>query len=94
MFEAFPVSLYIDFSARIKNCSKWIKTFLYAGFGSLAGLLGSVVLYDLFPILSMLIFGMVGGVIHYFILALIKRLSNSNVAGDLSGGKSRTTLCQ
>lgn len=74
MFGALPVSLYIDFSARIKNCSKWMKKFLYAGFGSLAGLLGSVVLYDLIPILSMLIFGMVGGVIHYFILALIKMI--------------------
>ncbi|KXH87525.1 hypothetical protein [Sporosarcina sp. HYO08] len=72
-FAAFPVSLYIDFSARTKNYSNRVKTLLYAGFGSLAGLLASVVLYDLFPTIFMFIFGMLGGVIHFSVLALIKK---------------------
>ena len=73
-FGAFPVSLYLDFSARTKNYPNWVKIFLYAGFGSLAGLIGSIVLSDLFPIIFMFIFGMIGGAIHFSILALIKNL--------------------
>jgi hypothetical protein len=72
-FGAFPVSLYLDFSDRTKNYSNWVKVLLYAGFGSLAGLVGCVVLYDLYPIIFMFIFGMVGGVIHFSVLALIKK---------------------
>lgn len=71
---AFPVSLYIDFSARTKSYPSWIKALLYAGFGTLLGLLGSLVLYDLDSIMSMVIFGIIGGVSHFFILALIKKV--------------------
>ncbi|WP_172373780.1 hypothetical protein [Sporosarcina jiandibaonis] len=73
-FGAFPVSLYLDFSARTKNFANWVKVLLYAGFGGLAGLIGSVVLHDIFPIIFMFIFGMIGGVIHFSVLALINRL--------------------
>ncbi|MHA6261551.1 hypothetical protein ACXYMX_16950 [Sporosarcina sp. CAU 1771] len=73
VFAAFPISLYIDFSVRFKGYPNWIKALLFAGFGSLAGLLGSVVLYDLFPITFMFLFGMIGGLIHFLILALIKK---------------------
>jgi hypothetical protein len=72
-FAALPVSLYIDFSARTKNYPNWVKTLLYSGFGSLAGLLASAVLYDLFSIIFMFIFGMFGGVIHFSMLALLKK---------------------
>ncbi|QUW22992.1 hypothetical protein JSQ81_05315 [Sporosarcina sp. Marseille-Q4063] len=72
-FGAFPVSLYLDFSARTKSYPNWVKALLYAGCGGLAGLVGSVVLFDLFPIIFMLIFGMVGGVIHFSVLVLIKK---------------------
>lgn len=72
-FGAFPVSLYLDFSARTKNYPNWVKVLLYAGFGGLAGLVGSVVLYDLFSIIFMFIFGMVGGGIHFSVLVLIKK---------------------
>jgi hypothetical protein len=74
-FGAFPVSLYLDFSARTKNYTNWIKALFYAGFGGLAGLIGSIVVYDLFSIIFMFIFGMVGGVIHFSVLALIKKLN-------------------
>ena len=73
-FAAFPVSLYIDFSARVKSYPNWIKAHLYAGFGGLVGLLGSIVLYDIYSIIFMLVFGIIGGVIHFFILALIKKV--------------------
>lgn len=71
---AFPISLYIDFSARIRSCPNWIKALLYAGFGGLAGILGSIVLYNIYSILFMLVLGIIGGVIHFFILALIKKV--------------------
>lgn len=73
-FGAFPVSLYIDFSARTKLYPNWAKALLYAGIGGLAGLLGSLILYDLYSITFMYIFGMVGGVIHFLVLAIIKKL--------------------
>ena len=82
-FAAFPVSLYIDFSARFKSYPNWIKAMLYAGFGGLAGLLGSIVLYDIYSILFMLFFGMIGGVIHFWVLAIIKKLSSSNPSNRL-----------
>lgn len=72
-FGAFPVSLYIDFSARIKNNPNWVKVLLYAGSGGLAGLVASVILYDLFSMIFMFLFGMVGGVIHFVVLVLIKK---------------------
>ncbi len=74
VFGAFPISLYIDFSTRTKNYLNRIKALLYAGFGGLAGLLGSIVLYDLFSIITMFVFGMVGGIIQFFILTLIKKV--------------------
>ncbi|WOV82981.1 hypothetical protein PGH26_08490 [Sporosarcina jeotgali] len=46
-FTAFPVSLYIDFSLKIKNFPSWKKVLLYAFFGGIAGILGSIVLHDL-----------------------------------------------
>ena len=46
-FAAFPISLYIDFSAHIKNSPNRVKALLYASCGGLAGLLGSVV-YNMF----------------------------------------------
>lgn len=73
-FAAFPVSLYIDFSARYKSYPNWVKALLYACFGGLAGLLGSIVLYNIYSIFFMLFFGMVGGVIHFFILGIIKKV--------------------
>lgn len=73
-FGAFPVSLYIDFSARTKLYPNWAKALLYAGCGGLAGLVGCLILYDLYSITFMFIFGMVGGVIHFFVLALIKKI--------------------
>ncbi|MCM3711934.1 hypothetical protein [Sporosarcina luteola] len=73
-FGAFPVSLYIDFSARTKMYPNWGKALLFIGFGGLAGLLGSVILFNLYSIIFMLILGMFGGVIHFFVLALIKKL--------------------
>lgn len=72
-FGAFPVSLYIDFSARTKNYFNWIKVLLYASFGGLVGLLGNVVLYGFFSVITMLALGMVGGIIHFFVLVLIKK---------------------
>ena len=72
-FGAFPVSMYLDFSTRTKNYPNRIKVLLYAGFGSLGGLIGSVILYDLYPIIFMFIFGMVGGIIHFSVLTLIKK---------------------
>ena len=72
-FGAFPVSMYLDFSTGAKNYPDRIKVLLYAGFGSLGGLIGSVVLYDLYPIIFMFIFGMVGGIIHFSVLILIKK---------------------
>lgn len=71
---AFPVSLYIDFSARIKSYPNWIKALLSAGFGSLAGLIGSVILNDLFSIIYMFFMGMIGGLIHFLVLFLIKKI--------------------
>ncbi|MCM3758533.1 hypothetical protein M3197_13790 [Sporosarcina aquimarina] len=71
---AFPVSLYIDFSARFNNYSNSLKTLLYAGVGSLAGLLGSVILYDLFSLISMILLGAIGGVLHFLVLTLIKKV--------------------
>lgn len=73
-FGAFPVSLYIDFSARMKNYPNRVKALLYAGAGGLAGLVASVILYGLYPMIFMFLFGMVGGVIHCFVLFLIKKL--------------------
>lgn len=73
LIAAFPVSLYIDFSTRTKNYPNWKKALVYATLGGLAGLLGSVVLYDLFSISFMIIFGMVGGIIHFSVLALINK---------------------
>ena len=75
-FAAFPVSLYIDFSAHIKNSPNRVKALLYASCGGLAGLLGSVVFYDLFSIPFMFIFGMFGGVIHFIVLVLLKKSNN------------------
>lgn len=74
-FTAFPVSLYIDFSLRIKNFPSWKKALLYACFGGIAGILGSIVLHDLVSILYMFLFGMAGGVMHCFILYLIKKVT-------------------
>jgi len=73
-FAAFPVSLYIDFSSRVKGYPNWKKTMLYAGFGGLAGLLGSIVLFEIYSVLFMFFFGMIGGFIHFFILTLIKKV--------------------
>lgn len=73
-FAAFPVSLYIDFSSRVKSYSNWIKAMLYAAFGGLAGLLGSIVLFEIYSVLFMLFFGIIGGVIHFFILAIVKKV--------------------
>jgi len=71
---AFPVSLYIDFSARVKGYPNWKKAFLYVVFGSLAGLLGSIVLFEIYSVFIMLFFGIIGGIIHFFILTLIKKV--------------------
>lgn len=73
-FGAFPVSLYIDFSVRTRNYPEWKKALLYASFGGLAGLLASVIFYSLYSIFFMLIFGMIGGVIQFSVLMLIKKL--------------------
>ncbi|MCM3639310.1 hypothetical protein M3152_16540 [Sporosarcina luteola] len=73
-FGAFPVSLYIDFSARTKMYPNWAKALLYIGFGGLAGLLGSVILFNLYSIIFTFIVGMFGGVIHFFVLALMKKV--------------------
>lgn len=45
LFGAFPSSLYIDFSARIKGSPNYIKALVYAISGSLAGLIGSIVFF-------------------------------------------------
>lgn len=73
-FGAFPVSLYIDFSARMKHLPNRVKAMVYAGSGGLAGLIASIIFYDLFSIIYMFFFGMVGGVIHFLLLLLIKKL--------------------
>lgn len=73
-FAALPVSLYIDFSARVKDYPNWLKALLYAGLGGLAGLLGSIVLFEIYSVFFMLFFGMIGGVIHFLILAVIKKV--------------------
>ncbi|WP_060209987.1 hypothetical protein [Sporosarcina koreensis] len=72
-FGAFPVSLYIDFSARMKNYPNRVKALLYAGSGGLAGIVASVILYDLFSMIFMFIFGAVGGIIHFVVVVLIKK---------------------
>lgn len=77
MFGAFPVSLYIDFSVRTKNYPNWVKARIYAGFGGVLGLLMSIVLYDYYSIIFMFVIGLFGGVIHFFFLALLKKIIKS-----------------
>ena len=72
-FGAFPISLYIDFSARLKEHPNWIKALVYACSGGLAGLIASVILYGLYSMIFMFLFGMVGGVLHFIVLELIKK---------------------
>lgn len=72
-FGALPVSLYIDFSARMKNYPNRVKALLYAGSGGLAGIVASVIFYDLFSMIFMFIFGAVGGIIHFVVVVLIKK---------------------
>ncbi len=71
---AFPVSLYIDFSNRTKSYSTKIKCLMYAVFGALAGFIGSLILYDMYSIFFMLIFGMIGGIIHFVVLMVLKKI--------------------
>lgn len=73
LFGALPVSLYIDFSVRTKGYPNWAKALLYVGFGGLAGILGSVFLFNLYSIFFMFLFGMVGGLIHFFVLTVLKK---------------------
>lgn len=73
---AFPVSLFIDYSSKTKQQSRWIKGLLYTGFGGLAGLIGSIILHDIFPVLFMIAFGMLGGLLHFGIVELIKKIFN------------------
>lgn len=73
-FGAFPISLFIDFSARMKDRPNWVKALIYAGSGGIAGLIAGVIFYDLFSMILMFLFGMVGGVIHHVALLLIKKL--------------------
>jgi hypothetical protein len=72
-FGAFPVSLYIDFSARMKNYPNWVKALLFVVSGGVAGLVANVILNGLYPMIFMFLFGMVGGVIHFIVLELIKK---------------------
>lgn len=71
---AFPVSLYIDFSSRTKSYPTKTKGFLYVVFGAVAGFICSLILYDMFSTFFMLIFGMIGGLVHFVILTLIKKV--------------------
>lgn len=73
LFGAFPISLYIDFSSRIKSVPDKIKAFLYTFSGGLAGLLGGIVFFNLYSIISVFFFGLVGGLTHFFVLVIIKK---------------------
>lgn len=71
---AFPISLYVDFSARFKGYSNWKKAILFAASGSLIGILGYVVLNNYSSVVLMLCFGIIGGLCHFFVLSLIKKI--------------------
>ncbi len=71
---AFPISIYIDFSSKIKTNSQWIQALLYIGSGGLVGLLVAVILNEFYLLISMLFFGIIGGVIHFLILTVIKKV--------------------
>lgn len=68
---AFPISLYVDFSARIKSSSNWLKILIYASFSTLAGFI-AVNIFDMMN--SMFIFGLFGGIIYFYILRLLKKI--------------------
>lgn len=71
---AFPVSLYIDSSVRTKQRPWWIKSLLYVGAGSLAGLIGAVLFFDLFSIPAIILYGAVGALIYFGVVELVKKL--------------------
>ncbi|MGG0642569.1 hypothetical protein ABE021_01320 [Sporosarcina gallistercoris] len=71
---AFPVSLYIDSSVRTKQSPRWIKSLLYTGAGSIAGLLSAVQFGDMFSIPVMALYGAVGALVHFGVVELVKRL--------------------
>lgn len=69
---AFPVSIYVDFSARTIQRPRWIKSLLYVVAGSVAGLLGAILFGDMFSILVLALFGAVGALIHFGVVELVK----------------------
>lgn len=71
---AFPVSIYVDFSARTVQKPRWIKSLLYLVAGSIAGVLGAILFGDMFSILVLALFGAVGALVHFSAVELVKKL--------------------
>ncbi|GEM_PF-3773390 len=75
---ACPVSLYVDYSAKTRGKPRRFKLLIYAVSGGLAGLVGSLILQEIFSILFMTSFGMVGGLVHFGVIELLKKLFKSS----------------
>ena len=74
LLVVLPVSLYIDFSARTRELPHWAKALLLAGSAGVVALLHSLVLYSPHSTLFMFLFGMIGGMLHFALLTLLKKL--------------------
>ena len=73
----FPISLFIDFSKIGKSLSVWKKGICYACSGGVIGCIAGIWVFgasEAFTYLLAAVYGIVGGLLHFFMLFFLKRI--------------------